>query len=98
MAQPAQFVAQPTPFVAQPAPFVVPQPQQVVTVHSAAPVAPTPTPVTPVVVVEERQQPAETNRLFSREAIQQGLFIPNNCPNIDPKTGPKSIDFLFFTF
>ena len=50
-----QFVAQPTQFVAQPTQFA-PTP----VVAAATPVLPSPTPVT--VVVEERQQPAETNR------------------------------------
>lgn len=50
-----QFVAQPTQFVAQPTQFA-PTP----VVAAATPVLPSPTPVT--VVVEERQQAAETNR------------------------------------
>ena len=53
-----QFVAQPTQFVAQPQVVTVQGPTPVVA--TATPVLPSPTPV--AVVVEERQQPAETNR------------------------------------
>ena len=62
-AQPAPFVAQPAQFVAQPQPQVVTVQAPTPVVAAAAPATPalpSPTPVT--VVVEERQQPAETNR------------------------------------
>ena len=59
VAQPPQFVAQqPVQFVAQPQVVTVRAPTPVVA--AATPVLPSPSPVT--VVVEERQQPAETNR------------------------------------
>jgi len=88
-----QFVAQPTQFVAQPTQFA-PTP----VVAAATPVLPSPTPVT--VVVEERQQAAETNRFFAQPtqfvaqpqqvvAVQRPVFtVPNTIARA--RTGKQS--------
>ena len=78
VAQPPQFVAQPTQFVAQPQVVTVRAPTPVVAA-AATPVLPSPSPVT--VVVEERQQPAETNRdgPAVQFAHQSSLLFWLNC-------------------